>query len=142
MPGGQINDPSLGKHFSLQFLPATPSFPSWILEGPFKLIGRPSSALDSPRALLPEILGHRKVSRTRFTAPRTPSKRADANLDCAFAENALSYKYPNLLINPISHHVILGRLVLRNDAETLAKPASHPAYIKLYNFNLTNRSGH
>ena len=24
LPGGQINDPSLGKHYSLQFLPATP----------------------------------------------------------------------------------------------------------------------
>ena len=105
-------------------------------------MGRPSRALDSPRALLPEILGHCKVNRTRCSAPRTPTKRADANLDCAFAENAFSYKDPNLLFDPISHHVILGRLVLRNDAEILAKLSSHPAYIKLYNLNLTNRSGH
>ena len=55
MPGGQINDPSLGKHYSLPFLPATPSSPSWTLEGLFELTRRPSWALDSPRALLPEL---------------------------------------------------------------------------------------
>ena len=78
----------------------------------------------------------------RRGGPRTPSRKTDANLDCAFAENAFSYKDPNLLFDPNSHHVILGRLVLRNDAEILAKLSSHPAYIKLYNLNLTNRSGH
>ena len=41
MPGGQINDPSSGKHYSLPFLPATPS--------------SRSQTLDSPRALLLEL---------------------------------------------------------------------------------------
>ena len=31
LPGGQINDPSSGKHYSLPFLPATPSSPSCAL---------------------------------------------------------------------------------------------------------------
>ena len=37
LPGGQINDPSWGKHCSLMFLPATPSSASWTLEGLFEL---------------------------------------------------------------------------------------------------------
>ena len=39
---------------SLTFLLATPSSPSRTLEGLFELTRRPSRALDSPRALLPE----------------------------------------------------------------------------------------
>ena len=62
LPGGQINDPSSGKHYSLPFLPATPSSPSRILEGLFELTRCPSKALDSPRALPLELctekLGH------------------------------------------------------------------------------------
>ena len=46
---------SSGKHYSLPFLPATPSSPSRTLEGLFELTLRPSRALDSPRALLPEL---------------------------------------------------------------------------------------
>merc|ERR1712077_13918 len=53
--GGQINDPSSGKHYSLPFLPATPSSPSRTLKGLFELTRRPSRALDSPRVLLPEL---------------------------------------------------------------------------------------
>ena len=41
LPGGQINDPSSGKHYSLPFLAATPS--------------SPSRTLDLPCALLPEL---------------------------------------------------------------------------------------
>ena len=55
LPGEQINDPSSGKHYSLPFLPATPSPLSWTLEGLFEVTWRPSRALDSPRALLPEL---------------------------------------------------------------------------------------
>ena len=51
----QINDPSSGKHFSLAFLPATPSSLSWTLEGLFELSWRLSRALKLPRALLPEL---------------------------------------------------------------------------------------
>ena len=42
------------KILSLTFLLATPSSPSRTLEGLFELTRRPSRALDSPRALLPE----------------------------------------------------------------------------------------
>ena len=46
LPGGQINDPSSGKHYSLPFLPATPSSPSRTLEGLFELKRCPSRALN------------------------------------------------------------------------------------------------
>merc|ERR1711923_240053 len=36
-----------------------------------------------------EIQGHRQVWRARRGGPRTPSTTPDANLDCAFVENAL-----------------------------------------------------
>ena len=55
LPGGQINDPSSGKNFSLPFLPATPLSLSWILEGLFELTQRPSRALDLPRTSIPEL---------------------------------------------------------------------------------------
>ena len=38
-----------------------------------------------------EIQGHRQVCRARRGGPRTPSTTTDANLDCAFVENALIY---------------------------------------------------
>ena len=41
-----------------------------------------------------EIQGHLQVCRARRGGPRTPSKIADANLDCAFVENALFYTDP------------------------------------------------
>ena len=41
----------VGKHYSLQFLPATTSSLSRTLEGLFELTRRPSRALDSPRPL-------------------------------------------------------------------------------------------
>ena len=55
LPGGQINDPSLGKHYSLLILPTRPSSPAQILEGTFKLTLCPSRAFDLPCALLPEL---------------------------------------------------------------------------------------
>ena len=45
----QINDPSSGKHYSLPFLPATPS-------SPFR-------TLDLPRALLPELQRYKDTVR-------------------------------------------------------------------------------
>ena len=42
-------------NYSLPFLPATPSSPSRTLKGLFELTWRPSQALDSPGALLPEL---------------------------------------------------------------------------------------
>ena len=41
-----------------------------------------------------EIQGHRQVCRARRGGPRTPSTTTDANLGCAFAENALFYIDP------------------------------------------------
>ena len=35
LPAGQINDPSLGKHYFFPFLLATPSSPSWTFLGLF-----------------------------------------------------------------------------------------------------------
>ena len=79
---------SSGKHYSLPFLPATPSSPSRILEGLFELTRRPllASCVASGTT---EILGHHQVCRARRGGPRTPSTTTDANLDCAFVENAL-----------------------------------------------------
>ena len=77
--------PSSGKHYYLPFLPATPS--------------SPSQTLDSPRALLPELQRYKnncQVWRARRGGPRTLSTTTDANLDCAFIENALLYTDPRL----------------------------------------------
>ena len=55
--------PSSGMHYSLLFLPATPSSPSRTLKGLFELTRRPSWALDSPRALLPELQRYKDTVR-------------------------------------------------------------------------------
>ena len=52
---GKSMTPHQGEYCSLPFLPATPSSPSRTLEGLFELTRRPLRALDSPRALLPEL---------------------------------------------------------------------------------------
>ena len=79
-------------YYSLPFLSATPSSPSRTLEGLLELTRCPSWALDLPRALLPELLRYK--DRTSCGGPRTPSNITDANLDCAFVENALLYTDP------------------------------------------------
>ena len=69
LPGGQINDPLLGKHHSLPFLPATPSSPSW--------------ALDSLCALLPELQRYKDSVRCATLGAEVPGHRQqqiDANL--------------------------------------------------------------
>ena len=58
LPGGQINDPSSGKHYSLPFLPATPS--------------SPSRTLDSPRALLPELQRYKDTVRCAALGAEVP----------------------------------------------------------------------
>ena len=75
LPGGQINDPSSGKHYSLPFLPATPSSPSRTLEGLFELTRRPSRALDSPRALLPELQRYKDTVRCGALGAEVPGHR-------------------------------------------------------------------
>ena len=74
LPGGKINDPSSGKHYSLPFLAATPSPPSWTLEGLFELTRRPSQALDSPSALLAELQRYKTPS----SVPRYARRSQDA----------------------------------------------------------------
>ena len=86
MPGGQINDPSTGKHYSLPFLPATPSSLSRTLEGLFELTRRPSWALDSPRALLPELQRYKDTVRCAAQGAEVSGH--------AFVENALFYIDP------------------------------------------------
>ena len=58
-----------------------------------------SQQLSPSRVLLPERIkenqGHRHVCRARRGGPRTPSRTTEANLDCAFVENALVSIFPN-----------------------------------------------
>ena len=75
LPGVQINDPSSGKHYSLPFLPATPSSPSRTLKGLFELTRRPSRALDSPRALLPELQRYKDTVRCGALGAEVPGHR-------------------------------------------------------------------
>ena len=77
LPGGQINDPSLGKHYSLPFLPATPSSPSRTLEGLFELTRRPSQALASPRAVLPELQRYKDTVRCAALGAEVPGHRQE-----------------------------------------------------------------
>ena len=83
MPGGQINDLSLGKHHSLPL--ATPLSPSQTFEGLFwgdmVLFRGPRLALCVASGTA-EKQGHCQVCRARRGGPRTPSHTTDANLDC------------------------------------------------------------
>ena len=67
--------PHWGKHYSLPFLPATPSSPSRTLEGLFELTRRPSQALDSPRALLPELQRYKDTVRCAALSAEVPGHR-------------------------------------------------------------------
>ena len=65
--------------------------------GLFELTRRSSRALDSPCALHPELQRYKDTVRCAMLGPggpRTPSKTADANLDCAFIEYPLLYQDP------------------------------------------------
>ena len=55
--------PLRGDYFSCPFFSATPSSLSRTLEGLFELKRRPSRALDSPRALLPELQRYKDTVR-------------------------------------------------------------------------------
>ena len=75
LPGGQINDPSSGKSYSLPFPPATPSSPSRTLKGLFELKRRPSRSLASPRALLPELQRYKDTVRCAALGAEVPGHR-------------------------------------------------------------------
>ena len=82
---------------SLSFLPATPSSPSWTLEGLFEPTLRLSSALESPHALLPDLQRYKDTCRCAtlgMDVPRHCQKKDKANLDCVFVENTLFYTDP------------------------------------------------
>ena len=61
LPGGQINNPSLEKHYSVMFLPASPS--------------SPSRTLDLPRALLPELKRYKDTVRCGELGAEAPGHR-------------------------------------------------------------------
>ena len=63
------------KHYSLPFLPATPSSPSRTLGGLFELTRCPSRALDSPRALLPELQRNKDTVRCAALGAEVPRRR-------------------------------------------------------------------
>ena len=62
-----------GGNTSLPFLPATPSSPSRTLEGLLELT--PSRALDSPRALLPELQRYKDTVRCGALGAEVPGHR-------------------------------------------------------------------
>ena len=64
-----------GKHCFLPFLPATPTSPSRTLEGLFELTRRPSRALDSLRALLPELQRYKDTFRCAALSAEIPGHR-------------------------------------------------------------------
>ena len=66
---------SWGKHYSLPFLSATLWSPSWTLEGLFELTRRPSRALDSPPALLPELQRYKDTVRCAALGVEVPGHR-------------------------------------------------------------------
>ena len=90
--------PCCEKRNSLPFLPATPLSPFQTCGGFFELSQCPSRNLNLPFALLPELqktkAGHQVCCAMR-EGPRTLSKTSDADLDCAFEENALVFVDPN-----------------------------------------------
>ena len=61
--------------YSLPLRSATPSSPSWTLEGLFELTRRPSRALDSPRALLPELQRYKDTVRCAALGVEVPGHR-------------------------------------------------------------------
>ena len=61
------------------------------LKGFFEMTPCPLRALDLPSTYLAELQRNCQVRRPKRKGPRTPLKTNDANLDCAFVENALAY---------------------------------------------------
>ena len=75
MPGGQINDPSSGKHYSLPFLPATPSSPSRTLEGLIELTRHPTRALNLAAYVASELRGYKDTVRCAVLGAEVPDHR-------------------------------------------------------------------
>ena len=69
--------PRKGKYCSLSFLPATPSSLSQTLKGPSEQTPRPSRALDSPHALLPELQTNKNTLRCAALGEKVPGHRQE-----------------------------------------------------------------
>ena len=74
LAGGQINETSSGKRYSLLFLPATPTSLSRT-QGLLELTRRPSRALESPRALLSELQRYKDNVRCTALGAEVPGHR-------------------------------------------------------------------
>ena len=94
LPGGKINDPSLGK-ILFSFVP--PSNSLAVVSDPWRAFWTATAPFKGPRLAScvasgsTERQGNSQVCHARHGGPRTPSKTTDANLDCAFVMNALVY---------------------------------------------------
>ena len=92
-----INDPLSGRTF-FSFAPSSNSL--FLVSDALKAFSADMTPFKGSRFALcvasgtTEIQGHRQVCRARRRGPRTPSTTTDANLDCAFVENALFYINP------------------------------------------------
>ena len=60
------------------------------------LTWHPSRARDLPYALLPELKRYKDIVRCVALGVEVLSRTSDANLDCAFVENALVFIVPKL----------------------------------------------
>ena len=80
--------PSLGKHFNLPLLPATPQ--SWTLFEPARCPARTLSLEADTWPL------EQQRCRARPRGLSTLSKTADANLDCTLVENILVFVVPHI----------------------------------------------
>ena len=73
LPGGQIYDPLLGKHYIFSSVPPSNSLVSvWALEGLFELTRRPSRALDLHGSLLPELQRYKDTVRFGALGAKVP----------------------------------------------------------------------
>ena len=97
LPEGITSEPSSANRFTLPFILATPTSLSRTFEGLFELIRRPSRALDSPCALLPELQRYKATVRCATLGAEVPDhrqKQLTQTLIVAFVENALIYTDP------------------------------------------------
>ena len=100
-----FKDPSLGKDYFSLFLLATPSSPSWTLEGLFDLTRRPSRALNLPCAVLLELQRYKDTVR------------------CA----ALGAEVPGHCQEQLTHTLIV-RVLQHNRIELVTRPSSISAH--------------
>ena len=97
----------------LPFLPATPSSLSRTLKGLFELTQRPSRALDSPRALLPELQRYKDTVRCGALGAEVPGHRQQQLMQ-------------TLIVRLLKTHFLHRSLILKsqqNIIELVTRPA-------------------